>query len=159
MFVMGENSGFASRNNSVLSLIDAAGGGTLGFATPSSTQTVNAPFTGSNPVSQITYLAPGGVGTNAPGTGMFITQDQSGLGTGLAFGLGTLANAPAGALTSIFDVNFMQLNADQNSQNLTANLINFVGGEVNPTPDSGSTILLLGASLLGFGGFRRFLRH
>lgn len=161
MFVMGENSNFAARNASVLNLISAAGGGTLGFAIPNSTQTVNAPFTGPNPVSSINYSAPGGVGTNAPGTGQFITQDQFGLGTGLAFGVGTLANAPAGALTTIFDVNFMQTTASQNSQNLTKNLIKFVGNEVarpSRVPDGGSTVLLLGGTLLGLGGFRRFVR-
>jgi len=61
MFVMGENSGFATRNNSVLALIAAAGGGTLTFTTPNATQTVVAPFTGPNPVASLFYLAPGGV--------------------------------------------------------------------------------------------------
>ena len=46
MFVMGENSSFVTRNDSVLALINEAGGGSLTFITPGSTQTVNAPFTG-----------------------------------------------------------------------------------------------------------------
>lgn len=156
MFVMGENSGFATRNTSVLALIDAAGGGTLGFTTPLSTQTVLAPFTGPNAVATITYLAPGGVGTNAPGTGDFITVDANGNGTGLAFSVGDLANAPAGALTAIFDVNFMQTNADANSQNLTKNLINFIDVQVPPrVPDGGSAMLMLLGSIAALAYFRR----
>lgn len=159
MFVMGENSGFTTRNNSVLSLIAAAGGGTLGFTTPNSIQTVMAPFTGPNPVSQIAYAAPGGVGTNAPGTGDWITVDSNGDGTGIAFSVGDLANAQAGALTVIFDVNFMMNQYDvPNSQNLTKNLIGFVGGQVDPgnrVPDAGSTLALLAGSLLFLAYFRR----
>jgi hypothetical protein len=128
MFLMGENSGFMARNNSVLDLIALAGGGTIGFTTPSSNQTVNAPFTGPNAVTQVTYAAPGGF-TNS-GTGTFITQVGS-IGSGIAFGVGTLADAPLGALTSIFDVNFMQNFYDlPHSQNLTKNLIGFVQDQV-----------------------------
>jgi len=156
MFVMGENSGFTTRNDSVLALITAAGGGTLGFTTPNSTQTVVGPFTGPNPVSQITYAAPGGVGTNAPGTGDWITVDNNGNGTGIAFSVGDLANAQAGALTVIFDVNFMMNQYDvPNSQNLTKNLIGFVGGQVDRTPDAGSTLALLAGSLVFLAYFRR----
>ncbi len=161
MFVMGENSSFATRNTSVLNLITAAGGGTLGFTVPNSTQTVNAPFTGPNAVSSINYNAPGGVGANAPGTGQFITEDSSGNGTGLAFGVGTLANAPTGALTTIFDVNFMD-GTDFQSQQLTKNLIHFVGGQVDPptpsVPDGGSTLAMLGLTLLGLGRLKRYIR-
>ena len=51
-------------------------------------------------------------------------------GTGVAWGVGDLSNAPDGALTTIFDVNFMQNQWDlPNSQNLTKNLIGFVHGD------------------------------
>lgn len=129
MFVMGENNSFTTRNNSVLSLIDAAGGGSLGFAIPSSGQTVNAPFDQPNLVTSIGYLAPGGV--NGAGSGQFITDDGTN-GTGVAWAKGTLTNAPLGALTAIFDVNFMQGDVGDDSQNLLKNLIGFVDGEVNP---------------------------
>ena len=128
MFLMGENFGFMARNNSVLDFIALAGGGTIGFVTPNDTQTVNAPFTGPNAVSQVTYAVAGGF--NSSGTGTFITQVGS-VGTGIAFGVGTLANAPLGALTSIFDVNFMQNSFNlPHSQNLTKNLIGFVQDQV-----------------------------
>lgn len=158
MFVMGENSGFTTRNNSVLALITAAGGGSLTFDTPSSTQTVLAPFTGPNPVTQVTYLAPGGVGTAGAGTGDYITVDANNRGTGLAFSVGDLANAQAGALTVIFDVNFMQGNVGEAQQNLTKNLIGFVGDQVDPgnrVPDAGSTLAMMAGSLLFLAYFRR----
>ena len=156
MFVMGENSAFAPRNTSVLGLISEVGGGNLGFTVPSSTQDVLAPFTGPNPVTQITYAAPGGVALNAPGTGDWITK-TSGVdeGTGIAFGVGDMPNAPAGALTVIFDVNFMQNLYDlPNSQNLTKNLINFVGVQVG-VPDSSSSLALFGTVVCGFLILRR----
>lgn len=154
MFVMGENSSFTPRNDSVLSLIAAAGGGTLNFLTPGSTQTVNAPFTGPNPVSSVTYLAPGGV--DSAGTGSFITDDGTN-GTGVAWAVGDLTNALSGALTTIFDVNFMQDDADAASQALTANLINFVTTEVSgqvPLP-AGFGLLIAGAAALGAASRRR----
>lgn len=153
MFVMGENSGFTARNNSVLALIDEAGGGNLGFVTPAATQIVVAPFDGPNAVTQVTYLAPGGVGLNAPGTGQFITKEAAAdQGTGVAFGVGDLAAAPAGALTVIFDVNFMENRLSHpEAQLLTKNLIQFVGDQVDPppVPDGGSTLALLGLALAG----------
>lgn len=150
MFVMGENSGFTARNNSVLSLISAAGGGNLAFASSSSFQTVQAPFTGPNAVATINYNAPGGV--NGTGSGDWITTDGA-TGTGVAWGVGDLTNALAGALTTIFDVNFMQTTADANSQALTANLIGFIENEVTPpTPNPVSAPAILVMFGLGFAG-------
>ncbi len=157
MFVMGENAGFPARNNSVLSLIAAAGGGSLTFVTPLSTQTVLAPFTGPNPIpdGNVTYAAPGGV--TSFGTGQYITVDALGRGTGIAFGVGDLAVVPGGALTAIFDVNFMQNMFDlPDSQNLTKNLIQFVGEEVEPIPEPSTlTLLALGIGLFVLGANRR----
>lgn len=155
MFIMGENSSFTARNNSIFSLINAAGGGSLAFSFVSSTQTVNAPFTGPNAVTSVTYNAPGGV--NGHGTGSWITNSGN-MGTGIAWGTGDLANATAGALTTIFDVNFMQTTADLDSQNLTKNLIGFIDTQVNPDPTSvpePSTFAIFLLSMIGLAS-RRF---
>ncbi|HYW49557.1 MAG TPA: PEP-CTERM sorting domain-containing protein [Gemmatimonadaceae bacterium] len=154
VFMMGENSGFASRNSSIFSLINAAGGGSLAFANcGSSSQTVSAPFTGPNAVSSVSFNAPGCF--NGTGTGQWITNNGS-TGTGLAWTTGALANATAGTLTSILDVNFMQNNQTINEQNLTRNLIGFVN---NPPPvgvvPEPSTYLLMATGLAGVVGISR----
>jgi len=155
MFVMGENSGFITRNNSVITLVSLAGGGSISFVTPGSTQTVLAPFTGPNPVASITYNAPGGAGGATPGTGAFMTRDSSNNGTGIVWNKTTMSNAANGVLTTVFDVNFMQGDAPSDSQNFLRNLINFnnvssgiVGGPTGvPTLSEyglvGLTILLM----------------
>jgi hypothetical protein len=157
MFVMGENSNFMTRNNSVLALISAAGGGNLGFVVPTQTQTVHAPFNQPNPVSQVTYAAAGGV--DGTGTGQWITSNAAGTqGSGVAFGVGTLANAQLGALTTIFDVNFMMNTYGPDVQNLTKNLVGFVEDQV-PTPPSvvpePMSMVLLGTGLVGIVAARR----
>ena len=159
MFVMGENSSFMTRNNSVLSLVTATGGGSLSFITPASTQTVVSPFTGPNVIADgnVTYSAPGGV--TSAGTGQYITVDGSGYGTGVAFGVGDMSNASLGALTMIFDVNFMQATFDQpDSQDLLKNLITFVEEEVDDDDDvipEPMTMLAVFTGVCGLGGYIR----
>jgi hypothetical protein len=146
MFVMGENSNFAARNSSILSLISAAGGGSLAFTTPGDAQTVYSPFTGPNAVTSIVYNAAGGV--NGFGTGQWITSNAAGTaGSGVAFAVGRLGNAQAGALTTIFDVNFLQTDANASSQALTRNLIGFIGNQVAPVPEPATW----GMMIAGFG--------
>ena len=145
LFTMGEKASFATRNDSVIALIAAAGGGSLTYVVPGDAQTVNAPFTGPNAVSTIQYLAAGG--TTNSGTGQFITSNANG-GSGVAFGVGQLANAPKGALTAIFDVNFLQTSANCESQQLTKNLIGFIGGQVAPGVPEPATLAMM---LIGFG--------
>lgn len=128
MFVMGENNNFMTRNNSIFAFVTAAGGGALTFTTPGSAQTVNPPFNAPNAVSSITYNAPGGV--TSSGTGAYATNIGTN-GTAVAWATGTLGNAPAGSLATVFDVNFMQPSAGADSLNFLRNLCNFVatGGE------------------------------
>jgi len=157
MFVMGESLFVPSRNRSVRSLIAAAGGGDLNFGLPFAQQTVIAPFDTPNPVSIVGYRGATGVGS--PGTGQFITVDalrpKRG-GTGVAFGVGDLANAPLGALIAVFDADFMMTDAPQSSQNLTANLIAYMGDQVNPDPVPEPALLsMLGVGLAAFAIARR----
>jgi hypothetical protein len=133
LFLMGENSSFMPRNNSILSLISGLGGGSLAFnGCFDGFEKVHAPFTGPNPVANVNYAASGCF--TSKGSGQWITSrtDES-MGAGLAFGVGALSNAAAGALTTILDVNFMMNEYDlPNSQQLTKNLIGYVGDQVDP---------------------------
>jgi hypothetical protein len=126
LFLMGENVGFAVRNNSLITFVQNVGGGTLTIAVPSSnTQTVRPPFTGPNPLATVTFGV-GGAATTPPGRGTFATVDPSSRGISVAFSPGQLGNAPSGALILVFDVNFLALTADANSQTFTKNLIAYL---------------------------------
>lgn len=169
MFVMGENGLFASRNNSIFTMVNTLGGGALTFVTPTAaTQTVNAPIASAT-LTSIAYSAPGGV--TSPGTGAFLTQNGSTQGTAVGWATGTLSNAAAGSLTVVFDVNFMQPDAGAASTAFLSGLCGFVTTGGQPQPESPapaihavpatstwSLLAMLGAlGLMGVGrlGFRR----
>jgi len=145
IFTMGENSNaiFGPRNTSLFNLVTVAGGGSLVFTTPSSVQTVLAPFNLLIPGSTLTYIAPGGV--SSAGTGQFMTEDGGGAGSAVAWEAGTLANAAPGTLAMVFDLNFMRPIADANSQQFTRNIITFMDNSAGTTavPDRGTTLALL----------------
>jgi uncharacterized protein YhjY with autotransporter beta-barrel domain len=125
MFVMGENSSFMTRNDSVIALVQDAGGGSLVFQTPSNLQDILPAAQSPNVITTINYQAAGGV--TGPGTGQCLTRDSSNRCAAVAWGVGALANAPTGSLTVVFDVNFMDtLPGEQNQQEFFANLVNFV---------------------------------
>lgn len=121
LVLIGENAGFATRNNSIVAFISDLGGGTITLATPLGLQTVEPPFTGPNAVTSITFLAADG--TADPGTGTFITKDAANIGAALFYTRGTLSSAPAGRLMVVFDVNFLGTGADADSHNLVRNMI------------------------------------
>ena len=126
LFAIGENGNFSTRNNSLLSFINQAGGGTLNFTIPNSTQQISDIFTTPNtiPDGNVTYPNPGGVAGS--GNGQFITFDGSGNSTAVIFNEGDLTNALTGKLVAVFDINFFQGIYDQpDSQNLLKNLIYF----------------------------------
>jgi hypothetical protein len=160
LFVMGENLGFATRNNSIIGLVSTAGGGTITLVTPNNAQTIQAPFTGPNAIT--TYTFPAAAGAPSPGTGAYITKDANGIGAGLIFGPGNLANAPTGSLAIVFDLNFMDLGVGATAQALLDNMIAYlaaptpVGSQPVPTLSEWAIILLTGG-LLVLGASR--IRH
>jgi RHS repeat-associated protein len=128
LFLTGENRNFATRNDSLLSLVTEAGGGTLTFTEPSFVQQAVAPFNGPNLISDgnVTYggVATGGV--TSAGTGKFVSVDTNGAGSAIKFAAGNLSNAANGELTVIFDSNFFTDAGDSNdNQNLVRNLVGF----------------------------------
>lgn len=168
LFIMGENAGFPTRNNSVLALIQAAGGGSLSFVSPASVQNVNILFRTPNDIDTVSYCAPGGAagGGVTAGNGIFLSDDGVIGGTALGFPRGSLVNAPSGSLAVVFDVNFMQP-CGTNAEEFLENLSGFVlEGGTDPSPPSESVpvptisqwamismILLLG--LVAAGQLRR----
>jgi hypothetical protein len=158
LFLMGENSSFMPRNNSILSLISGLGGGSLGYnACFDGFEVVHAPFNGPNAVPNVNYAASGCF--TGTGTGQWITsRADNSIGAGLAFNVGSLSNAMTGALTTILDVNFMMNSFDlPNSQQLTKNLITYVGGQVEPNdvPEPGMPALAGIAALAAFASRKR----
>ena len=126
MFVMGEHTGFATRNNTVLSLIAAAGGGnSLTIVFGDNSQTVLPAAQTPNAITTIGYQAPGG-SVNI-GTGQCLTRDSNNICSAIAWGVGSLTNAPTGSLAVVFDINFMQtVPGGSNEAAFLANLIRFV---------------------------------
>jgi hypothetical protein len=121
LFVIGENTGFATRNNTIVILIDFLGGGFVTLATPANAQTVQPPFTLPTALSSVTFLA--AAGTADPVNGAFITKDVNNVGAAIFYDRGTLSNAPGGRLVAVFDINFLQAGAAADMQTLTDNLI------------------------------------
>ncbi len=138
LFIIGENTGFVTRNSSIVAFIQNLGGPSLSVTTPNNNQTVHAPFTGPDALSAITYLAAAGVAL-PPGSGAFVTEDSNHVGTGIVFGPGSLSGAPAGALIAVFDVNFAQAGADANSHALLDNLIAYLAAPPPPTTTTTTT--------------------
>lgn len=107
LFLMGENAGFgATRNAAIVELIASLGGGTLGAITATGTTatTVNEAFRINNQTNSVKFPASGQF--PSAGTGTCITADCA----AVAWGVGTLANAPTGTVISVLDVNFLQTN-------------------------------------------------
>lgn len=153
MFVVGENRNFMDRNNSVLSLIDAVGGGTLNFVTPLKIQILQDPFYKKNQQTSISFLAAGGV--DGSGTGQFMTKNGTS-GSAVVWQKGTLKNVPLGVLAVVFDINFLQ-GLGYGSDVILPKLIDFVGGTVpipHPVPIP-ATLPLLGGALLALATLRR----
>jgi hypothetical protein len=157
LFVMGENMGFATRNNSIVSLVASAGGGTITPVTAMNVETVQPPFTGPNAITTMTFLAASGIVAN--GSSGFVTRGSDNIGAAIVFGAGSMTNAPAGTLIVVFDVNFLQAGADAASQAFTKNLIGFLAAPVpipSSTPAPPSLILaLIGAGGVAFSELRR----
>ncbi|MDR1075300.1 MAG: hypothetical protein LBL59_03070 [Xanthomonadaceae bacterium] len=145
MFVMGENGGFQGRNNSVIDLIEAAGGGLMTFAKPGNIQTIHAPFDEGG-ATLVSYRNVGGV--VSPGTGAFISSGARG-GTGVSWDTGTLEYAPRGLLTVMFDVNFMESKASVAESQILQNLCAYVDQGGDQTGTLSTTLITTGAAVRG----------
>jgi hypothetical protein len=141
LVVIGENTGFVTRNNSIVSLVATAGGGAITITTPANAETVLSPFTGPNPVSAVTFLA--AAGTSSPGRGSFITRDASNIGAAMVWNPNALTNAPAGTLVAVFDVNWLDPGATADLQALSDNIITYLANPVPTVPAPPAVILMV----------------
>jgi hypothetical protein len=136
LFVIGENAGFMTRNNSLIGLVQAAGGGTITLSTPSSTETAVPPFNGPSALSSLTFLAASGAAyPSGTASGRLITADGTNRGAAIVWGPGQMSSAAAGALILVFDVNFLQAGATAPLQALTDNIISYLAA---PVPVNGT---------------------
>jgi hypothetical protein len=139
VFLMGENTAgvFAAKNNAIISLVAAAGGVAIAFGNPNnSLQNINPPW---NVVANTVTYAGAGAYDN-PGNGLFITDNGTAVGfpgTAIAFGRGTMTNAPTGTLAIVCDVNFLQPGQHtpgNGNEELTDALVAYVSGVIVEDP-------------------------
>lgn len=149
VFLMGENSvNYLVRNNSLFQFVDQVGGGQLtnDASNPGSysAQTVYPPLNG-NGLSTLGFQA-SGTATAAGLTGTMATVDTATGNSGSAFvwPVGTLANAPAGKLSMVLDVNFMMSYADPDNRLFLANLCGFMAAPSIQAVPAASPWSLLG---------------
>jgi hypothetical protein len=134
LFAMGENLGFAARNNTLVTLVSSLGGGTIIVTSAGNAATVLAPFTGPTPLASFMFEAASGV--KGPSRARAITLDSNNVAAAVVFGPGMLSSAPAGSLILVFDVNFLQqANPDPNSQIFTDNLISYLAAPIVVQPN------------------------
>jgi len=139
LFLDGENVGFATRNNSLLSFLGTLGAGNIPgtSVTANNSQTVlGTVATTPNAVPTLGYLAASGIAN--PGTGICITKDSNGICSAIGFPVNSLANARRGTVVVVFDINYLERPSDAPSQKFIDNLIAFLG-----TGGAGNPIVLL----------------
>ena len=155
VFLLGENAGFATRNNSIIEFIVSAGGGSITYGGDTVTdQYVTDIFNGSSLIvadSSTSFYVPASGTFSDPGNGVFISTtgaDGAGQGTGVAFGAGSLDNAPTGRILTYLDVNTFETtfyDATPALRALIDRMIGFVAGDFQADPDlppvGGSTVI------------------
>lgn len=159
LFLMGENSAFMARNNSIISFVTLAGGGTAVFSAPTSnTQTIQGSVaTSPNSISTVSFAGAGAL--SSVGTGTCLTKDAGNKCVAVGYGHNKLANATGGTLVVVMDVNFLQPTyLTGNTQLFAQNLIAYLESGGGPAtggafvPVSSKVTNGVGATLDGLVG-------
>jgi len=117
--LIGENSAFYNRNNTISQFVTLAGGGSISPYVSDSynTETIYPPFGSAALTDTVKYAACGKQAT--PGTGQFASSESNG-GCAIYWGPGSLQQAPRGALLVVYDVNFISTAPTNGASNETA---------------------------------------
>ncbi len=160
-FLMGENSGFLTRDESIFQFVNQVGGGQLTFNTSNgystNPQTLYAPLD-SNGLQTVSFNA-GGTATATGLTGTMTSVDTAfgsgDSGSSFFWKRGQLSNAPAGQLAVVLDVNFMMTdNASQgNNGQFFSNLceqLSLPPPTINAIADGGASTTVVAGNTLAF---------
>lgn len=107
IFLLGENSLFVQRDDTIVNIIDLAGGGTVVASNTPASQvvaSVEAEFRVQNQTPTVTFDAPGVFGSI--GTGTILSQSSSGVHAAV-WKTGALSGNTTGAIVSVLDINFL----------------------------------------------------
>jgi hypothetical protein len=148
LYLAGENTSFASRNNSISAFTSTLGGGTItvgGY--PSNTQTANSTYFTEG--TQVSFIAAAGI-DNTGGTGRILASDSSGNATAMIWigNAGDLDGSYTGTVVVIADINWSQGSYyDASNELFLEELIaGIVAGTVSGTIDDSGTGTGVGAS-------------
>lgn len=148
LYLSGENSGFATRNNSISQFTSTLGGGTITVGgSPSNAQDGNDLYF--SETTTVDFIAAAGI-TNTGGTGRILASDASGVPTAMIWigNAGDLDGAYTGTVVVVADINWTQSNFyDANNEVFLEELIaGVVAGTVSGTIDASGTGQAVGAS-------------
>jgi hypothetical protein len=148
LYLAGENSSFATRNNSISAFTSTLGGGTISVGgSPNNAQTGNTSYFSEG--TTVDFIAAAGI-DNTGGTGRVLASDGNGIPTAMIWigNAGDLDGAYTGTLVVVADINWTQSNYyDANNELFLEELIaGVVAGTVNGTISDSGTGTGVGAS-------------
>ncbi|HYP28737.1 MAG TPA: hypothetical protein VE262_18645 [Blastocatellia bacterium] len=145
LLLVGENSGFFTRNSSVISFVSTAGGGSLTFCDPfCCSATCTDATLCSTPNTAATFFLPAPGATTSSGNGTALLTAGGSCRPVSVFRPGQLTNAPAGTLITFFDINTFQtqFSATNDNLKLICNIAGFFCGFTGGTCNIGGCVLL-----------------
>jgi len=148
LYLAGENTSFATRNNSISAFTSTLGGGAVSVGgRPSNAQNGNNSYFSSD--TTVDFIAAATI-TNTGGTGRVLASDSSGNPTAMIWigNAGDFSNVYNGTVVVIADINWTQTNYyDANNQVFLEELIDgVVAGTVSGTIDESGTGTGVGGS-------------
>lgn len=155
IYLTGEHSGFAARNNSLVGFVSAVGGGTIALQNTSHAgaesitaagQVVNNP----NTFTSVQFSAANSVGVAGVGNGFQVTS----LGSLAGWDFGDITGSPGARMLIGFDIEIFN---STNGAGWAQNMATYLGSQAPAAaPDAASSFGLILAGLIGLVSVRRF---